>query len=29
MAYNILYIPWMVILGDDDIKKITFENFDF
>ena len=24
-----LYIPWMVILGDHGIKKISFENFDF
>ena len=26
---NMLYIPWMVILGDHNIKKISFENFDF
>ena len=24
-----LYIAWMVILGDQGIKKISFENFDF
>ena len=24
-----LYIPWMVILGFHDVKKISFENFDF
>ena len=24
-----LYIPWMVILRDHNIKKISFENFDF
>ena len=24
-----LYISWVVILGDHDIKKISFENFDF
>ena len=28
-AYNMLYIPWMVILGDHNIKKTSFENFDF
>ena len=24
-----LYIAWMVILGDHNIKKTSFENFDF
>ena len=24
-----LYIPWMVILGDHNIIKTSFENFDF
>ena len=24
-----LYIPWMVILGDQNIKKVSFKNFDF
>ena len=24
-----LYIPWMVILGGHNIKKTSFENFDF
>ena len=24
-----LYIPWMIILGDHGIKKTSFENFDF
>ena len=24
-----LYIPWMIILGGHDIKKKSFENFDF
>ena len=24
-----LYIPWIVILGDHNIKKMSFENFDF
>ena len=24
-----LYIPWMVILSGDNIKKTSFENFDF
>ena len=24
-----LYIPWMVILGDHNIKKTSFKNFDF
>ena len=24
-----LYIPWMVILGDRNIKKTSFKNFDF
>ena len=24
-----LYIPWMIILGDCNIKKISFQNFDF
>ena len=24
-----LYIPWMVTLGDHNIKKTSFENFDF
>ena len=24
-----LYVAWMVLLGDDNIKKISFENFDF
>ena len=24
-----LYIAWMVILGDHNIKKISFKNFDF
>ena len=28
-AQNMLYIPWMVILGGHNIKKLTFENFDF
>ena len=26
---NMLYIPWMIILGDHGIKKTNFENFDF
>ena len=26
---NMLYIYWVVILGDHDIKKISFENFQF
>ena len=25
-AYNMLYIPWMVILGDHDIKKTLSKN---
>ena len=29
MAYNMLYIAWMVILGGHNIKKTSFENFDF
>ena len=24
-----LYIAWMVILGDDNTKKTSFKNFDF
>ena len=28
-AQNMLYIPWMVILGDHNIRKISFENFVF
>ena len=28
IAQNMLYIAWMAILGDHNIKKITFENFD-
>ena len=28
-AKNMLYIPWVVILGDDNIKKVSFKNFDF
>ena len=28
-AYNMFYIPWMVILGGHNIKKNSFENFDF
>ena len=24
-----LYISWMVILGDQNMKKISFGNFDF
>ena len=24
-----LYIPWMVILGDHNIRKNKFQNFDF
>ena len=28
-AYNMLYIAWMVILGDDNIKKTSFKNFHF
>ena len=28
-AQNMLYIAWMVILGDHGIKKTSFENFDF
>ena len=26
---NMLYIPWMVILSDHGIRKISFQNFDF
>ena len=28
-AYDMLYIPWMVILGDYGSKKKSFENSDF
>ena len=28
-AQNVLYIAWMVILGDDNINKMSFNNFDF
>ena len=28
-AKNMLYIAWMVILGNHGIKKVSFENFDF
>ena len=28
-AYNMLYIPWMIILGDHNISKKRFENFHF
>ena len=28
-AYNVLYIPWMVIFGGHNIRKKSFENFDF
>ena len=28
-AYNMLYIPWMVILGGHNIQTTSFENFDF
>ena len=28
-AENMLYIAWMVILGDHDVKKVSFGNFDF
>ena len=28
-GYNMLYISWMVILGDHKMKKISFGNFDF
>ena len=24
-----LYMPWMVILSDNNMKKTSFENFDF
>ena len=26
---KMLYIPWMIILSGDNIKKTSFENFDF
>ena len=28
-SVNMLNIPWMVILGDHNIKKKRFENFNF
>ena len=28
-AENMLYVPWMVILGGHNIRKTTFKNFDF
>ena len=28
-AQNMLYIAWMVILSGHNIKKTSFENFDF
>ena len=29
MGLNMLYIPWKVILGDHNIKKTSFRNFNF
>ena len=29
LAYNMLYILWVVIFGDHTIKKISSQNFDF
>ena len=28
-AKNMLYVPWMFILGGHNIRKTSFKNFDF